>query len=369
MVDSVGGQLEGMVTSMAVDSSNRPHISYVGGNLEDNKYATQNPDGTWFTVILDGGDFTSAGNAIALDSSDHVYFSYHHMASHELRYQTNADGSMGAGFSEPVDWGGWTNAIAVDASGVAHISYEASGKVKYATKDGDKDGVADTEEQGPDGTNINFDGNQDNTPDSQQSHVTSFHTITGTYVTLASPEGTVLVNVKSKGNPSPADAPPGVEFPFGFLEFTIHGVQAGGSTTVSLFLPEGMTVETFYKYGPTPDNSTPHWYEFLYDGQTGAVINDNVIFLHFVDGLRGDHDLMANGVIVEPGAPGLLVPIPGDCNGDGDVNLADAILALQILAGIEPISTCNTEADVNADAKIGLEEVIYILQTVSDIRP
>ena len=36
---------------------------------------------------------------------------------------------------------------------------------------------------------------------------------------------------------------------------------------------------------------------------TGAVINGNIITLHFVDGLRGDDDLTANGTIVEPGGP------------------------------------------------------------------
>jgi hypothetical protein len=42
----------------------------------------------------------------------------------------------------------------------------------------------------------------------------------------------------------------------------------------------------------------------MYDGTTGAVINGNEITLHLVDGKRGDHDLTANGEIVEPGAPG-----------------------------------------------------------------
>ena len=41
----------------------------------------------------------------------------------------------------------------------------------------------------------------------------------------------------------------------------------------------------------TPDNITPHWYEFMYDNQTGAIINGNTITLHFVDGLRGDDSI------------------------------------------------------------------------------
>lgn len=49
----------------------------------------------------------------------------------------------------------------------------------------------------------------------------------------------------------------------------------------------------------------PHWYEFMYDGQTGAVIAGNVITLHFVDGLRGDDDLKADGIIIDQGGPGI----------------------------------------------------------------
>ena len=47
----------------------------------------------------------------------------------------------------------------------------------------------------------------------------------------------------------------------------------------------------------TPNDAINHWYEFLYDGETGAKINGNVITLYFVDGKRGDDDLLANGIL------------------------------------------------------------------------
>jgi YD repeat-containing protein len=50
------------------------------------------------------------------------------------------------------------------------------------------------------------------------------------------------------------------------------------------------------------------------------------------------------------------------------VNLADVIHALQVLSGITPSSPVYKEADLNADGKIGLEEVVYILQEVSGLR-
>jgi hypothetical protein len=236
-------------------------------------------------------------------------------------------------------------------------------------EDGDDDGVADTEEMGPDGTNANYDGNSDGIPDSQQENVASRHTHDGQhYVTLASPDGTKLNSVRAVDNPSPGDTPQGVAFPYGFFRFTVTGIPVGGSTTVTLYFPPGENPATYYKYGPTPDNNTPHWYEFLYDGQTGAEINGNVITLHFVDGKRGDHDFTANGIIVEPGAPALYPVTPGDLDGDKDIDLADAVLALQVLAGIEPSSSLHKGADVDGNRKIGMEEVVYILQTVSGMR-
>jgi hypothetical protein len=50
------------------------------------------------------------------------------------------------------------------------------------------------------------------------------------------------------------------------------------------------------------------------------------------------------------------------------MNLRDAMLALQVRAGINPSSTVYKEADVNGDNSIGLEEAIHALQVVSGIR-
>src|SRR5262245_21528121 len=54
---------------------------------------------------------------------------------------------------------------------------------------------------------------------------------------------------------------------------------------------------------PTPDQQTPHWFRFDFDGAAGAQITGDRITLHYVDGERGDLDLTRNGIIVDPGAP------------------------------------------------------------------
>ena len=139
-------------------------------------------------------------------------------------------------------------------------------------------------------------------------------------MTLAVPDTASLNDVSAVDNPSPGDAPSGVQFPYGFFDFTVNNVGAGGGTTVTLYLPDGAPPITYYKYGPTPTNQSDHWYEFLYDGETGAEINGNVITLHFVDAKRGDDILTQDGSIIDQGGPGFTTtptPTPAPSVDDG----------------------------------------------------
>ena len=132
--------------------------------------------------------------------------------------------------------------------------------------------------------------------------------------------------------------PLGAQFPLGFFSYKVVGLYPGEVATVT-FLPHShLRLTSYYKYGREPDDNpatanlredeVPHWYEFLYDGTTGAEVyfesngyefrldettppalfNDPSVFitrivLHFVDGRRGDDDLEADGVITDPGGP------------------------------------------------------------------
>ena len=58
----------------------------------------------------------------------------------------------------------------------------------------------------------------------------------------------------------------------------------------------------------------------------------------------------------------------GDLSGEGDVDLIDVVMAMQVIAGIEPASDVLLSGDVNGDSRIGLEEVIYILQAIAGLR-
>ena len=132
-------------------------------------------------------------------------------------------------------------------------------------------------------------------------------------MTLESAAGTTLANCRAVTPPN--GGPSGIDFQNGFFGFTVNGLVAGAATTVTLYLHNGDTPTTYYKYGSTPLEPADHWYEFLYDGETGAEINGNVITLHFVDGKRGDDDLAENGTIVDDGGPG--VAISSDDGDDG----------------------------------------------------
>jgi hypothetical protein len=60
----------------------------------------------------------------------------------------------------------------------------------------------------------------------------------------------------------------------------------------------------------------------------------------------------------------------GEVSLDGDclIELSDAILALQLIAGFVPDTTVSLQADVDGDDKIGLAEVVFILQKEAQLR-
>lgn len=172
----------------------------------------------------------------------------------------------------------------------------------------DTDGVPDVGEMGPGGNDPSYDGNGDGVPDYQQANVASLPTATGGYVTLEVPGGQALMGVQAVANPHPEDAP-AVKFPYGFFAFTITGVPPAG-VVATLHLPPNPLVVSYYKYGSTPDNQAPHWYEFGRSGSTGAEIvqvsTATRVLLHFVDAERGDDVLTPDGMIVDAGGPSVL---------------------------------------------------------------
>lgn len=59
-------------------------------------------------------------------------------------------------------------------------------------------------------------------------------------------------------------------------------------------------------------------------------------------------------------------PLKGDVSGNGEIGLDDAVLALQVAAGLGPVVL--STGDVNADGRVGLQEAIYVIQSLSGLR-
>jgi len=140
-VDSAG--LGGAYTSLALDSRDRPHISYFHSPTGDLVYATHDGD-DWITETVvsagDGGGYTS----LALDSADHPHIGYYDGADADLKYATH-DGV--AWISDTVDSGGDVGlyaSLALDGAGQPHIAYclgsgaaAACTQLRYAHHDGE----------------------------------------------------------------------------------------------------------------------------------------------------------------------------------------------------------------------------------------
>jgi len=101
------------------------------------------------------------------------------------------------------------------------------------------------------------------------------------------------------------------DYPFGLVGFQIDCSSSPAIVTLTFTdtndQPIDLSGYIYRKYGPTPGNASPHWYDFMYDNTTGAEISGNVVTLHFVEGSRGDDDLgNIDGHIIDQGGLGAI---------------------------------------------------------------
>lgn len=112
-------------------------------------------------------------------------------------------------------------------------------------------------------------------------------------------------------NSIPEAPPTSAGFNFDLFQFTTQFCGIGGQVTITLTYPQTLAANTeYWKYGPTADNNTPHWY------QIPVTFNGNQLSFTVTDGGLGDNDMSANGTIVDPSGPatatasGVVKPIP-----------------------------------------------------------
>ena len=178
-VDSEGDV--GTDTSLALDDSNNPHISYCYGSVSNFnlrlKYAYHDEAG-WHTEVVDSQGVVGWNTSIVLDSSNTPHISYFDWINQDLKY-AHYDGSPW--HRETVDGEGSVGrytSLALDSSNNPHISYYdyTNGHLKYAFKgdldcdripdDGDNSGMPG-DNPCPRGVYVNCDDNCPTTPNGQ----------------------------------------------------------------------------------------------------------------------------------------------------------------------------------------------------------
>jgi RHS repeat-associated protein len=270
--------------------------------------------------------------------------------------------------------------VTIRASASDFVDGTATIVVLDQDQDSDSDGILDSAEDAAPGGG---DGNADGVPDSQQPHVTSLpNAVDGQYVTLAAPSGTSLNRVQAIAAP-PAGAPAGAAFPLGLFAYEIAHVAPGTAVKLTMQWHSAAVLNSFLKYGPTPADPAPHWDPFLFDSQTGtgAKIYADRIEVYYVDGLRGDGDLAANGIVADPGAPALVAhpwqnpAWPENVNNDALVSPSDVLALINEInargARILPPSPVGDQVlppfwDVDGDDQISPADVLVVINYINN---
>jgi hypothetical protein len=170
----------------------------------------------------------------------------------------------------------------------------------------------------------NGDGNADGTPDLDQSNVTSRRNIFNRLVTwevrpelrIDQAQGLQLPDPKGRLQLFVPPPQTSVQFNDGFYALIVTAVTDTMKPTgevVTLYDNTTSRPTGYYAFAKGPPGG---WFDFTFDGTTGAEILSDRIVLHFVDGGRGDDDGAADGTIRHVGGPAIetAIPPPGDTN-------------------------------------------------------
>ena len=91
---------------------------------------------------------------------------------------------------------------------------------------------------------------------------------------------------------------PGADFPHGLFSFNITGLSNGETVNVTIAFPEDIpTTAEYWKY----NTLSGEWYQI----PIGSNDGDNIITITLQDGGIGDNDGATNGIISDPGGPGV----------------------------------------------------------------
>jgi hypothetical protein len=128
----------GTYSSIALDSNNRPHISYYDYHWGDLKYARWTGS-TWYIQAVHTVGSVGTDTSLALDSNNNAHISYYDITNEDLRYlRLGYGGGWSEGLIDSTGKVGVFTSIAVDSNEYAHISYydSTNKNLKYARETG-----------------------------------------------------------------------------------------------------------------------------------------------------------------------------------------------------------------------------------------
>ena len=122
-------------SSIALDSSGNPHISFFDSTTDELFYASKDTGG-WNIETVDSG-ILAQYTSLVLDSNDNPHISYYNYLETNLKYATKTAGVWNSeSIDDTDDDVGKFTSIALDSCGNPHISYydESNNELKYAYK-------------------------------------------------------------------------------------------------------------------------------------------------------------------------------------------------------------------------------------------
>jgi hypothetical protein len=132
-IDSVGRV--GGSTSIALNNSDKPHISYYDQTNGDLKLANWT-DNDWNIETVDAAGDVGGYTSMAIDRDDNPHISYQDISLRDLKYARWTGSSWDIEVVDSVASVGWESSLALDHNDHPHISYfNATGEdLVYATK-------------------------------------------------------------------------------------------------------------------------------------------------------------------------------------------------------------------------------------------
>ena len=133
--------------------------------------------------------------------------------------------------------------------------------------------------------------------------VTSVNTSTGTGTAYFASDAGSIEDLISLDESDLPEENPNVDFPHGLFGFNITGLNPNQTVNITIVFPQDIpTTAEYWKYNA----SSGEWYQI----PMGSNDGDNIITITLQDGGMGDDDGVENGVISDPGAPGVLSAQP-----------------------------------------------------------